>query len=70
MFFVSRIYYTAEVCEVSGIIAIVFAGLVHNAEGERSELSNPVLSYDSNELVRLIEDTLNGAVFIISFGAG
>ncbi|MCH3921866.1 cation:proton antiporter [Limosilactobacillus sp.] len=59
------IYYSAEACGVSGIIAVVFAGLIHNAEGERSELSNPVLAYDGNEIVRLINDTLNGAVFVI-----
>ncbi|WP_318765185.1 cation:proton antiporter [Lactiplantibacillus carotarum] len=59
------IYFVAEEIGVSGIIAVVFAGLIHNAEGERSALTNPKLSYDSYELVDLISDVLNSAVFIV-----
>lgn len=59
------IYFTAEELGVSGIIAVVFAGLIHNAEGERSSLSNPNLAYDAYHFMMLITDTLNGMVFVI-----
>lgn len=58
------IYYLAEAIEVSGIIAVVFAGLVHNAESQRSELSNPRLAYDTIHLTALINSALNGIVFV------
>lgn len=59
------IYFGAEELKVSGIIAVVFAGLVHNAEGERSALANPKLAYDSFQLLDLVSDILNSVVFIV-----
>ena len=59
------IYFVAEAVGVSGIIAVVFAGLVHNAESERSALTNPKLAYDSLQLVELISDVLNCVVFVV-----
>ncbi|MFC6181609.1 cation:proton antiporter [Lactiplantibacillus daowaiensis] len=59
------LYFGAEAIGVSGIIAVVFAGLVHNAEGERSALANPQLASDIYQLVGLLSDILNSAVFIV-----
>lgn len=59
------LYFGAEAIGVSGIIAVVFAGLVHNAESERSALANPQLANDIFELVGLLSDILNGIVFIV-----
>lgn len=59
------IYFVAERLNVSGIIAVVFAGLVHNAEGERSALANPKLAYDNFSLRDLISDVLNSVVFVV-----
>lgn len=59
------IYSLAELIDVSGIIAVVFAGLVHNAEAERSSLINPKAMYDGDQLVDLISDILNSFVFIV-----
>lgn len=59
------IYFIAERLDVSGIIAVVFAGLIHNAEGERSALANPKLAYDSYGLMDLAGDILNSVVFVV-----
>lgn len=59
------IYFGAEELKVSGIIAVVFAGLVHNAEGERSALTNPKLAYDNFQLLDLVSDILNSVVFVV-----
>ncbi|CAJ1225183.1 sodium:proton antiporter [Levilactobacillus zymae] len=59
------LYFGAEELHVSGIIAVVFAGLVHNAEGERSALANPKLAYDSFQLMDLVSDVLNSVVFVV-----
>lgn len=59
------LYFGAEKVGVSGIIAVVFAGLVHNAEGDRSTLANPQLASDIGQLVGLLSDILNSIVFII-----
>lgn len=59
------VYYLAEGVHVSGIIAVVVAGLVHNAGAERSRLTNPQVLYDINSAANIIEDTLNGMVFVI-----
>ncbi|MFD1418364.1 cation:proton antiporter [Companilactobacillus keshanensis] len=59
------LYFGAEGLGVSGIIAVVFAGLVHNAEGERSSLANPQLASDIGQLVSLLSDVLNSIVFIV-----
>jgi len=59
------LYFGAEAIGVSGIIAVVFAGLVHNAEGERSALANPQLANDLYALVGLLSDVLNSIVFVV-----
>lgn len=59
------IYFIAEEVGVSGIIAVVCAGLVHNAGAERSRLTNPEVLYDTSSIVNVIVDTLNGIVFVI-----
>lgn len=59
------LYFGAEAVGVSGIIAVVFAGLVHNAEGERSSLANPQLASDIHQLVGLLSDILNSIVFLV-----
>lgn len=59
------VYYIAEEAGVSGIIAVVCAGLVHNAGAERSRLTNPEVLYDSSAIVNVVIDTLNGTVFVI-----
>lgn len=59
------LYFGAEAVGVSGIIAVVVAGLVHNAESERSALANPQLSSDTYQLTGLLEDLLNSIVFLV-----
>lgn len=59
------LYFGGEALGVSGIIAVVFAGLVHNAEGERSALANPQLASDLYQLIGLLSDLLNSVVFIV-----
>lgn len=59
------VYLVGEHLGVSGIIAVVCAGLLHNVEAERSQLINPVVYYDSVRLNVLIEGVLNTAVFVI-----
>lgn len=59
------IYFLAEEIHVSGIIAVVAAGLLHNVESERSRLSNPAIFYNSKQLSQLIIDVLNGIVFLL-----
>lgn len=59
------IYYLAEAVHVSGIIAVVCAGLLHNAEAERSRLTNPRLIISSNVVTELLTEILNGIVFVM-----
>ncbi|ETY72654.1 cation:proton antiporter [Lactiplantibacillus fabifermentans] len=59
------LYFGGEALGVSGIIAVVFAGLVHNAEGERSALANPQLASDIYQLISLLSDILNSVVFLV-----
>lgn len=59
------LYFGGEAVGVSGIIAVVFAGLIHNAEGERSALANPQLASDTRQLVGLLSDLLNSIVFLV-----
>lgn len=40
------IYFLAEEIHVSGIIAVVAAGLIHNVESERSRLTNAFIFYN------------------------
>lgn len=59
------LYFGAEAVGVSGIIAVVVAGLIHNAEGERSALANPQLASDIHQLNGLLGDVLNSIVFLV-----
>ena len=59
------IYFLAEKIDVSGIIAVVAAGLVHNVESERSRLTNAVVFYDSYAFSEVIINILNGIVFLL-----
>ena len=59
------IYFAAEELHVSGIIAVVCTGLLHNAEMERSNLLNPRVIYDSQALTGMIKELLNGIVFVV-----
>jgi len=59
------IYYLAEEIHVSGIIAVVCAGLVHNAEAQRSLLTNAPQVHQGFGLVSMITETFNSAVFVI-----
>jgi len=59
------IYYLAEEIHVSGIIAVVCAGLVHNAEAQRSTFTNAPQVHQGYGLVSMITETFNSAVFVI-----
>lgn len=59
------IYYSAEQINVSGIIAVVCAGLVHNAEAQRSKLTNAPQVHEGYDLVSMITETFNSVVFVI-----
>lgn len=59
------IYWIAEAIHVSGIIAVVTAGLVANSETVRSRFSAPVQMHLGVELVNFSTDVLNGFVFVI-----
>lgn len=59
------IYYLAEVVHVSGIIAVVCAGLVHNAEAQRSRLTNAPQVHLGFDLVSMTTEILNSVVFVI-----
>lgn len=58
------LYFLAEAVHVSGIIAVVVSGLVHNAETERSRLTNLEFIYNQIQLVQILNDILNSIVFI------
>lgn len=59
------LYYLAEMIHVSGIIAVVVAGLVHNAEAQRSRLTNAPQVHLGFDLVSMITEILNSMVFVI-----
>lgn len=59
------IYYLAEELHVSGIIAVVCAGLVHNAEALRSRLINSQQVHFSLDLVGMITEIFNSIVFVV-----
>lgn len=59
------IYFLAEEIQVSGIIAVVADGLVHNVESERSRLTNAAVFYNSKQISQLLTDIMNDTVFII-----
>lgn len=59
------IYVLAEEIHVSGILAVVCAGLLHNSEAQRSRFSDTHLFYLNKGLIGLLQELLNNAVFII-----
>ncbi len=59
------LYFLAEEIHVSGVITVVVAGLVHNAEHQRSKLTNPQMVFVGNQLSNIFTDVLNGSVFVI-----
>lgn len=59
------IYVLAEEIHVSGIIAVVCAGLLHNSEAQRSRFSDMHQFYLGNNIFSLVQELLNNAVFLI-----
>ncbi|APU70506.1 hypothetical protein BI355_0148 [Companilactobacillus crustorum] len=59
------LYYAAEAIHVSGIITVVCAGLVHNAEAQRSRFINAPQIHLGFDLVSMITEILNSIVFVI-----
>lgn len=59
------LYFLAEELHVSGIIAVVCAGLVHNAEAQRSRLLNSPQIHLGFDLISLITEIFNSTVFVI-----
>ncbi len=59
------LYYLSEAIHVSGIIAVVVAGLVHNAEAQRSRLINSQQIHFSYDLVSMITEIFNSMVFVV-----
>jgi CPA1 family monovalent cation:H+ antiporter len=59
------LYYLAEMIHVSGIITVVCAGMVHNAEAQRSRLLNSRQIHFSFDLVAMITEIFNSMVFVI-----
>lgn len=59
------LYYLAEAIHVSGIIAVVCAGLVHNAEMARSRLINAQQVHFGLDLISMITEIFNSMVFVI-----
>ncbi len=59
------IFLAAEECHVSGILAVVAAGLVHSIERERLESSSSRLRVVSDSTWSVILYVLNGLVFIL-----
>lgn len=59
------LYALAEHLHLSGIIAVVVAGLLHNAEAQQSLLLNSRQIHMGRDLQNLISDIFNSMVFII-----
>ena len=59
------IYLSAEAMAMSGIIAVVSAGLVYNGEAQRSRFSNPRQFHLSVQLINFGSEILNSFVFVI-----
>lgn len=59
------LYYAAEAIHVSGIITVVVAGLVHNAEAQRSRLINAQQVHFAFDLVSMITEIFNSMVFVV-----
>lgn len=59
------LYLLAEAWAMSGIIAVVSAGLVYNGEAQRSRFSDPRQFHLSLQLINFGSEILNGFVFVI-----
>lgn len=59
------IYALAEEIHVSGIIAVVIAGVVHNEERDHTQFMSTKLTNLSNQVWNIIEQLLNGTVFVL-----
>lgn len=59
------IYLVAEELGVSGIIAVVVAGLVNNSEVARSRFSSPKQTHFGVEMVRFTTEVLNSYIFVV-----
>ncbi|WP_125980919.1 cation:proton antiporter [Loigolactobacillus iwatensis] len=59
------IYFVAEQFEVSGILAVVAAGLVHGAERDRLQLTSTKTQFATASIWTIISDMLNGFVFVL-----
>jgi len=59
------IYLVAELGQLSGIIAVVSAGLVYNGEAQRSRFSDPRQFHLSVQLINFGTEILNSFVFVV-----
>lgn len=59
------VYILAEEIHVSGIIAVVCAGLLHNSEAQRSRFNDMQQYYLGRNIFNLIQELLNTTVFLI-----
>lgn len=59
------IYFVAEELGVSGIIAVVTAGLVHNSEANRSRFSSPRQMHLGIQVNNFAGEVLNSFVFVV-----
>lgn len=59
------VYFLAEELHVSGVIAVVCAGLLQNNEGQRSRFVNPRQFHNGLQLADLMREILNDMVFVI-----
>ena len=59
------IYFLAEEASVSGILAVVAAGLVHNSEERAALFTDSRRTFIARETQRMFADLLNSLVFVI-----
>lgn len=59
------VYFVAEKLEVSGIIAVVCAGLMQNSESTNSRFAHPRQFHNGMVTINLAQEMLNNIVFVI-----
>lgn len=59
------IYFIAEELHVSGIIAVVCAGIMQNSESASSRFAHPRQFHTGMILINLLNELLNNFVFVI-----
>lgn len=59
------VYFIAELAHVSGILAVVAAGLVHGVQEGRLRLTSTKIQVVSNTTWEVLSDNLNGFVFVL-----